>query len=177
MLRTTSRPSLAFTTIAAALLLLGAHASLAAEEKASALTTEGAVRALEGARAQALLKADTTALSRLIAAEFVEISRLGQIRTKADNLREIANGELKLTSVKYDSLEVRIYGDVALLRGLADNTGTYRGFPFAGNVRYTRVFVRRDGAGRRWPCSTRCSRDLPAAGQGPGRRSPEAALP
>jgi len=42
---------------------------------------------------------------------------------------------------------VRIYGDVAVLRGIADNSGTFRGFPFSGKVRYTRVFVKRDG---RW---------------------------
>ena len=45
-------------------------------------------------------------------------------------------------SVKHDSLTVRIYGDVAVLRGIADNTGTFRGFPFAGKIRYLRVFVR-----------------------------------
>ena len=52
-----------------------------------------------------------------------------------------------MTSVKYDSLTVRIYGDVAVLRGIADNTGSMRGFPFSGKIRYTRVFVKRDG---RW---------------------------
>lgn len=110
-------------------------------------TAEDSVRAAEQARGQALLQADTVALSRLVALEFVEISRLGQIRTRADNLRDIASGDLKLTTVRYDSLVVRIYGDVAVLRGLADNTGTMRGFPFSGKIRYTRVFVRRDG---RW---------------------------
>jgi hypothetical protein len=96
---------------------------------------------------RAMLKADTVALSRLVADEFVEISRLGQIRTRAHNMRDIASGDLKLTAVKYDSLVVRIYGEVAVLRGIADNTGTFRGFPFGGKIRYTRVFVRRDG---RW---------------------------
>jgi ketosteroid isomerase-like protein len=114
---------------------------------AAQATTEDSVRAAEQARAQALLKADTVALSRLVADEFVEISRLGQIRTRADNIRDIASGDLKLTAVKYDSLVVRIYGEVAVLRGIADNTGTFRGFPFSGKIRYTRVFVRRDG---RW---------------------------
>jgi ketosteroid isomerase-like protein len=108
---------------------------------------EDSVRALESQRAQALLKADTVALSQLVADDFIEISRLGTLRTKADNLREIASGTLKLTSVRYDSLSVRIYGDVAVLQGIADNTGTFRGFPFTGKIRYTRVFVRRDG---RW---------------------------
>jgi hypothetical protein len=105
------------------------------------------VRAVELARGQALLHADTVALSRMIAPEFVEISRLGQLRTRAVNMREIATGELKLLAVKYDSLAVRIYGDVAVLTGIADNAGAVRGFPFAGKIRYTRVFVRRDG---RW---------------------------
>src|SRR5437870_46647 len=45
---------------------------------------EDSVRALESQRAQALLKADTVALSQLLADDFVEISRLGTLRTKAD---------------------------------------------------------------------------------------------
>ena len=110
-------------------------------------SVEDSVRALESQRAQALLKADTVALSRLVADDFVEISRLGTLRTKADNMREIGTGTLKLTSVRYDSVAVRIYGDVAVLQGIADNSGTFRGFPFTGKIRYTRVFVRRAG---RW---------------------------
>jgi uncharacterized protein (TIGR02246 family) len=108
---------------------------------------EDSVKALETRRGEALLKADTAALSRMMAPEFIEISRLGQVRTGADNLRDIGGGVLKLTSVKYDSVTVRIYGDVAVLRGIADNTGSMRGFPFSGKIRYTRVFVKRDG---RW---------------------------
>ena len=105
------------------------------------------IRGLETARADALLHADTAALSRLIAPEFVEISRLGQMRTRDDNIRDIGSGALRLLTVKYDSVSVRVYGDVAVLTAIADNTGLFRGFPFAGKVRYTRVFVRRDG---RW---------------------------
>jgi hypothetical protein len=114
---------------------------------ACASADEDSVRALETRRGQALLRADTTALSRMTADEFVEISRLGTLRTRSDNLRDVGSGVLKLTSVKYDSVSVRIYGDVAILRAIADNTGTMRGFPFAGRIWYTRIFVRRDG---RW---------------------------
>src|SRR5437867_13256911 len=108
---------------------------------------EDSVRAVEMSRRQALLAADTVALSRMLAPDFVEISRLGTVRTRADNIRDIASGALHLTSVTYDSLTVRVYGEVAILTGIADNTGTMRGFPFSGRIRYTRVFVRRDG---RW---------------------------
>jgi hypothetical protein len=97
--------------------------SLAAQGTAGGSTPEDSVRAVELSRAQALLRADTAALSRMVADEFIEISRLGQLRTKADNIRDIGSGDLRLLSARYDSLAVRIYGDVAVLRGIADNTG------------------------------------------------------
>ena len=122
----------------AVLQLLGATAQAQVEDS---------VKAVEMGRRDALLAADTVALSKMLAPDFMEISRLGTVRTRADNIRDIASGALHLTSIKYDSLSVRVYGDVAVLTGIADNTGTMRGFPFAGRVRYTRVFVRREG---RW---------------------------
>jgi ketosteroid isomerase-like protein len=137
-----------YLRITFALLLSGVRCtSIAAQAATSGSAAEDSVRAVEQARAQALLKADTVALSRMVADEFVEISRLGQVRTRADNIRDIASGDLRLTAVRYDSMTVHLYGDVAVLRGIADNTGTFRGFPFNGKIRYTRVFVRRDG---RW---------------------------
>ena len=135
-----------FTRVAVFLFIFHG-ARLAAQEPVRGSAAEDSVRGAESARADALLKADTVALSRLVADEFVEISRLGQIRTRADNIRDIGSGDLTLTAVKYDSLVVRVYDDVAVLRGIADNTGTYRGFPFSGKIRYLRIFVRRDG---RW---------------------------
>ncbi len=131
--------------LAGILFLAAPHASVTAGHPAA--TPEDTVRALESARAQALLAADTTALAGMIADDFVEVSRIGQLRTKADNIRELGNGTLVLKTVHYDSLSVRMYGDMAILRGIADNTGTFRGMPFAGKLRYTRVFARRDG---RW---------------------------
>jgi hypothetical protein len=120
-----------------------------AQERPANTVIEDSVRALESARGQALLAADTVALSGMIAAEFVEISRFGTLRTRAENLREIAAGDLRLTTVGYDSLTVRMYGggEVAVLIGLANNAGSYRGQPFSGRIRYTRIFIRRDG---RW---------------------------
>jgi len=122
-------------------------ASLRAQGPTPSARSES-VRATEMARRDALLASDTVALSKLVAGEFIEISRLGTIRSRADNMREVASGDLKLLTIKYDSLDVRVYGDVALLTGIADNTGMYRGtVPFSGKIRYTRVFVWRDG---RW---------------------------
>jgi len=133
--------------LAIAVVFLGGTTSVPAQGPTQSPRAES-VRAAEMARRDALLAADTVALSKLVAAEFVEISRLGTIRSRADNMREVASGDLKLLTIKYDSLSVREYGDVALLTGIADNTGMFRGtVPFSGKIRYTRVFVWRDG---RW---------------------------
>ncbi len=145
--RVRRRVAVAAAAIAVALSALAAR--LTAQNAPA--TAEDSVRALEEARRQAVVRGDTVALSGMVASEFTEISRLGTLRTRADNLRDIAAGELRFTSVTHDSLTVRIYGDVAVLQGIAANAGTYRGFPFRGKVRYTRVFVRRDG---RWQAIT-----------------------
>jgi hypothetical protein len=131
----------------ATFLLLVTALAAGAQDNAAGRAREESVRAAESTRREALLNADTTALSQLVAAEFVEISRLGTLRPRSANMREIATGTLKLLTVRYDSLTVRLYGDVAVLSGIADNTGTYLGTSFAGKIRYTRVFVWRDG---RW---------------------------
>lgn len=114
---------------------------------AAAQSAEDSVRALETARREAVLHADTVALSRLLATEFYEVSRLGTLRSRADNIRDLTSGVLHLTSIRYDSTSVRIYDNTAVLTAISDNAGTFRGQPFSGKVRYTRVFVRRDG---RW---------------------------
>jgi hypothetical protein len=112
---------------------------------------EDSLRALEQSRGKALLTGDTVALSRMTAAEFNELTRFGTVRTRADNLRDVGAGMLRLQSVRFDSLSVRIYGDVAILQGITDNSGTMGGMPFSGRIRYTRIFVRRDG---RWQAVT-----------------------
>jgi len=144
----TTAPRRAGAAIVVAL-AFAVHAPLAAQ--AGPATAEDSVRALEEARGQALIHADTAALSSMVAPDFTEVSRLGTLRTRADNIRDIASGDLKLLTIRYDSLTVRIYGDVAVLQGIADNTGTFHGFPFRGKIRYTRVFVRREG---RWQAVT-----------------------
>ena len=61
----------------------------------------------------------------MVAGEFVEISRLGMRRTRADNIRDIASGQLKLTSVRYDSLTGRAAAHLASV-GPSDPGGVQR---------------------------------------------------
>src|SRR4051794_16470616 len=100
-----------------AIALLATHLGVANAGSAQAVTEGPAadsVRQAESERRQALLSSDTVSLSRLTGREFYEISRFGRVRTRAENMGEIASGALKLLTISYDSLSVRIYGDVAI---------------------------------------------------------------
>ena len=59
-----------------------------------AASAQEAIRALEYSRGDALLKADTTALAAMVADDFVEISRLGQLRTKKPTTLETSRVEI-----------------------------------------------------------------------------------
>ncbi|TMQ67708.1 MAG: nuclear transport factor 2 family protein [Candidatus Eisenbacteria bacterium] len=135
------------SVVVMALLLAGLGSEARADGKDKAVKAADEVRAVEAARGKALLAGDTAEIARQTADDFVEISRLGMLRTKADNLRDLTSGALKITSFKQDSVSVRVYGDVAILREITDNTGSMRGFPFAGRIWVTRMYVKRDG---RW---------------------------
>jgi Domain of unknown function (DUF4440) len=83
-----------------AILILACVTPLAAQ-------VEDSVKAVEMRRRDALLAGDTVALSKMLAPDFMEISRFGTVRTRVDNIRDIASGTLHLTTIKYDSLNVR----------------------------------------------------------------------
>lgn len=85
-----------------------APAALHAQRAGDNAGREESVRIAELARRDALLAADTVALSRLVATEFYEISRVGLVRPRAANMREIATGTLKLLTVNYDSTTVHL---------------------------------------------------------------------
>ena len=85
--------------IVVAIVVIGASGWTLFGQTGGTAPLEETIRALEASRAQALLKADTKALGDMVADDFVEISRLGQLRSKADNIRDITSGDLKLTSV------------------------------------------------------------------------------
>jgi Domain of unknown function (DUF4440) len=136
--------------VVASVLTLGVAGTSGAQATSNP-AAEDSVRSLEIARGEALMHGDTVALSRMTAAEFNELTRFGTVRPRAANMRDVSSGMLHLLTVRYDSLTVRIYVDVAILQGIADNTGTMGGVAFSGRIRYTRVFVRRDG---RWQAVT-----------------------
>ena len=48
--------------------------------------------------------------------------------------------------MKQDDFAVRIYGDTAVAAGLSDSKVAYKGKPSGGALRFTRVYIKRDGS-------------------------------
>jgi len=72
----------------------------------------------------------------------------GTINTKAEYLADLKSGARKFfADVKQDDFAVRVYGDTAVAAGISDSKVEYKGKPSGGALRFTRVYVKRDG---RW---------------------------
>ena len=130
------------SAIAAALSLL-ITLSLAAQSSGG--STEEQIEKLENDRAQAVVKGDVPALEKMTADDYTIIDRTGRMRDKQTTLGAIKSGDIKLTSNKLSDLKVRVYGDTAVVTGRSDAEGTNGGVSMNGPVRFTRVYVKKDG--------------------------------
>ena len=105
---------------------------------------EAALLQLEHTWVQAAEQHDAAALACILADEFEEAGSDGSLITRSAMLANAAkpsNNHSELTD-----MHVRIYGDVAYVRGIGVNTKDGRP---SSRTRFTDIFVYRDG---RWQC-------------------------
>jgi hypothetical protein len=77
----------------------------------------------------------------------VQIDVDGQRSDKTATLDRMKSSSARLQSNPVDDMVVRVYGNTAVVTARATPTGVRAGQEFRRSVRYTRVWVRRDG---RW---------------------------
>lgn len=66
-----------------------------------------------------------------------------------DRREEIDAGKLVVRVYRIEDLAVRVYGDSAVVTGVAHSTGERQGSPFTSRVRFTNLWVLDDGEWRR----------------------------
>ncbi len=108
---------------------------------------EREVRQMERQFNEARARADTATLDRLLADGWTITHGDGTIDTKAQYLADLKTGVRKFDYVKEDQNSVRLYGDTAVVSGLTESKVQYKGQSSGGLLRFTRVYVKRDG---RW---------------------------
>lgn len=105
------------------------------------------VRRLDREITVATWTADPTWFEENVAEDFVLITPTGSKRTKRDVINELATPGLKMEPYEPAEVQVRMYGDTAIVTGRILQKYTLGGIRFANNLRYTDVYVKRKG---RW---------------------------
>jgi ketosteroid isomerase-like protein len=105
--------------------------------------------AIEHRIAETLEKGDGTAFARFFAADWKMVLADGKVLTVANIADALNGGKLKFRSVKLSDLEVRSYGETAVLVGVEEIDGSWDGEAFRAKNRFTDVFIKKDGG---WQC-------------------------
>jgi len=111
---------------------------------------ESALYRLERDWAAANPKKDATLLEKILADEFV-FNLNGGVQNKKQALAEIKNNPANIESAANSDMKAMVFGDTATVHGLYVEKSTTNGKDTSKQVRWTDVFVRRQG---RWLCVT-----------------------
>lgn len=93
----------------------------------------------QAARLRATIEEDIDALATYLSDDLTYSHNTGWIETKAEYLATVESKTLDYVSAVPRDVEVRIYGDIAVLTGLADMTGLIRGEPVELTIRFLEV--------------------------------------
>ena len=134
--------------------------------------SDAELRMAENARRQAIVQNDARALDTLLAEEFTSISslRAGRVTSKAEELEFNAVTTRHVQSWLPREEQLRSYGNVGIVTGLAEVTDILRGDRRHITFQYTDIWVRRAG---RWQLVHRHTNRV-ATLEGP---APPAAVP
>jgi len=134
------RNAVVFAFIAAATMLAGP--SIATDDG-----REAAVKSAELARFKANVDADAKALGLLLADDLDYVHSNGDIDTKASFIESLTSGRRDYVSMSADIQKVRLFGDLAIIRGLAKVTVVTAGKSQDLAIGYTDTWIWKD---KRW---------------------------
>ena len=139
-----------FTLIAAAVLVLVTYTH-AQRNRAPSVSndarTKDEILELERQRNRAIISGDAVALERMTSDDYTFITLRGELRTKAEIVQGFKSGSFHYDSREISDLNVRVYGNTAIVTGRSIQKGKENGKDYSGDYRFTRVYVKQDG---RW---------------------------
>jgi ketosteroid isomerase-like protein len=138
------------TPIIAALMLSTASSAVAQQQRVRprvATSTERAVQQQDQDRIHAQITADSLALRRIYADDFLGIGPTGVVRNKTDVIADFTSHALTYQSITTADVRVRVYGNTAVQTGRSTMVGQDRGKAVPRDNRFTRVWVMTAG---RW---------------------------
>jgi len=125
----------------------------------SRTNVEHEVIQVENRRFQAMMDADTDSLEPILADELTYTHTSGVLDTKESFIRRLSAGTLNYESFVPSNMQVRSYGDTAVVTGNAEVQVSNSSNRTSFSLRFTDVLVHRDG---RWQVVAWQSTRLPA---------------
>jgi ketosteroid isomerase-like protein len=116
-----------------------------------AWANEAEVRAAQEARFAATLKGDLAALQTLIGDDLIYTHSSAKVETKQEFLDLLKSGFYQYKAITPSDLRVRVYGDTALVNGVAEIDVVNDGTPRHIKLRFLEAWVKRGG---RWQLTT-----------------------
>jgi ketosteroid isomerase-like protein len=112
-------------------------------KSASTESVERALMQMERDWADAIVKHDAAAVSRITAEDWRETGWDGQSFGKAEALADLPLGTTE--SITMDPITVRVFGDVAIVTTGDTEKSTYKGKDSSGHYVWTDVYMKRNG--------------------------------
>ena len=103
------------------------------------------IRQVDHERIQAQIAGDAATLDRIYADDYTLVNVSGIVTTKAQRLAAIKSGEIKYESVSVDEVNIRSYGDTAVVTDRATVKLQDKGQDLSGQYRVTLTFVKIKG--------------------------------
>ena len=103
------------------------------------------IKKIELERNQALLKHDIATLDRMTSDDYTFINQRGELRTKSEILAGFKSGSFNYDAREISDLQVRVYGDAAVVTGRALQKGVEDSKDYSGENRFTRVYTKQNG--------------------------------
>jgi ketosteroid isomerase-like protein len=132
-------------------LVLSAVSSAIAQQKSArpqdASSAERAIQQQDQERIRAQIAADTVALRRIYADDFLGIGPTGVVRNKAAVIADFTSHALTYQSITTAEVRVRVYGNTAVETGRSTMVAQDKGKAVPRENRFTRVWVMTAG---RW---------------------------
>ena len=103
------------------------------------------IRQLDSKRIQAQIDADTAALNRIYADDFIGVGPSGTVRAKPQVISDFISGGLKFQSITTDDVQIRVYGNTAVQTGRSTMIGQDKNKVVPRDNRFTRVWAKLHG--------------------------------
>ncbi len=113
---------------------------------------------LEKTGAAAIISADLKALGEFFSADWKIVDSDASMMEREQLFKAMKDGVLTFASYEQSELEVRIYGDAAVVIGTGKSKGAWNGESFKSHERFTDVFIRREG---KWLCVSTHTSEFP----------------